>query len=170
MRYRRILAFVAALGILVAHSSSARADDTPPSTVQFDFWYVISSAESTDPNYTAAFGSLNIVGRLNAGILFNGARSTNAKFATLKFYQPSAPNDPSISSCARKALAVASTQLQLGPSPTGPNAGLVVKVTGDVQLNEGNGGYDGLPNLTVIEVRNLKSIACEATFFYPTWP
>ena len=169
MRYRSILTVVAALGILAARSS-ARADDTPPSTVQFDFWYVISSAESTDPSYTAAFGSLNIVGRLNAGILFNGTRNTSAKFATLKFYQPSAVNDPSISSCVRKALAVASTQLQLGPTPTGPNAGLVIKVTGDVQLNEGNGGYDGLPNLTIIEVRNLKTIACEATFFYPNWP
>jgi hypothetical protein len=110
------------------------------------------------------------VGRLNGGIMFNGAPNTNAKFATLKFYQLSAPNDPSVSSCVRKALAVASTQLQLGPSPAGPNAGLVVKVTGDVRLNEGNGGYDGLPDLTIIEVRNLKSIACEATFFYPSWP
>jgi hypothetical protein len=166
MRYRNFLTVVAALGILAAGSSSARAD----STVAFDFWYVISAAESTDPSYTAAFGSLNIVGRLNGGLVFNGAdRTGNAKFANLKFYQPSAPNDPSVSSCARKALAVATTQVQFIPS-SAANAQLVVKVTGDVRLNEGNGGYDGGQNLTIIEVRSLKSMACEVSLYIPNWP
>ena len=167
MRYRSFLTVVAVLGILAAHSSPARASD---STVAFGFWYVISSAESNDPSYTAPFGSLNISGRLGSVIMFNGSPNYNAKFATLKFYQASAPSDPSVSSCVRKALAVASTQLLIGPTPTGPNAGLNIKLIGDVRLNEGNGGYDGQPNLTVIEVRSLKSIVCEASFFYPSWP
>ena len=164
---------VLALGlVMILGASTARAVDPPPSTVYLDFWYVMSVAESTDSAYTAAFGATSIVGRLNGAILFNGAYYTSAKYANLKFYKPSLlPDYDGVRECARKALTQASTAILLGPNnPTGANAQLVVKVTGDVRLNEGNGGYDGNQDLTIVEVRSLKSIACEASYYFPERP
>lgn len=162
------LIFVVATACLLAAPS--RAFDTTPSTVELNFWYVISTAASTDSAYTAAFGATNIVGRLNGSFRYNGAPNSKAKYANVKFYQPFIVLDPSVTSCVQKALTVAGAQVTLGPSPTGRNAGLVMKLTGDVRLNEGNGGYDGQPDLTIIEVRSLRSLACEATFYHPSFP
>lgn len=169
---RRLLAVLAFGLVTILAGSAAHGADTAPSTAHFGFWYVLSVAESTDAAYTAAFGATSIQGRLNSGILFNGVVNTNAKYANLKFYKPSLlPDYDGVRECARKAVTVAATALQLGPSnPTGANAQLIVKVTGDVRLNEGNGGYEGNPDLTIIEVRSLKSIACEASFYFPDRP
>lgn len=148
----------------------ARAADL--STAELDFWYVISAAGSTDSAYSAVFGATSIVGRLNGAFRFNGTTNTNAKFVRINFYQPWVVLDPNVSACVQKALTVGATQLQLLYSPQFPdrNTQLVIKVTGDIRLNEGNGGPNG-GALTVLEVRSLKSIACEATFnFFPDWP
>jgi hypothetical protein len=85
----------------------------------------------------------------------------------VKFYQPLVIIDPSVTACVQKALTVAAAQLLGSPSPDGRNAQLVMKVRGDVRLNEGNGGYDGGSNLTLVEVRSLRSLACEAAFYIP---
>lgn len=163
--------FLLALTVCALAAMPATATDPPPSTAQFDLWYVLSVADSTDSAYSAAFGVTSITGRLSSGIVFNGVSNPNAKYATLKFYRPSLlPDYDGVASCVRKALTVAAAQVAVGPTPMGRNAGLVVKVTGDVRLNEGNGGFDGGANLTIIEVRSLRSIACQATFNFPDTP
>ena len=95
----------------------------------------------------------------------------HAKYGSLKFYKNSLlPDYDGVSECVQKALFVASTQQLQGPTSTGRNVQLVIKVTGDLQLNEGNQGYDGDMNWTFVEVRSLRSIACEASFYYPERP
>jgi hypothetical protein len=158
--------FILALAASILVTVPARATDL--STAELDFWYVISAAGSTDSAYTAAFGATSIVGRLNSALRFNGAYST-PKFVNVKFYQPWVVLDPNVSSCVQKALTVGAAQLQLDPPSQVRNAQLVIKVTGDVRLNEGNGGPGG-GALTIVEVRSLRSIACEATFYFPDWP
>lgn len=170
MKKSVLSALILAFAVSTLVTAPARAADQPTSTADLSFWYVISAAASTDPAYSAALGATSIVGRLNGGIMFNGTLNLNAKYARVWFFQPFVVLDPNVASCVQKAVTVGATQLQLGPSSVGPNAMLNIKVTGDVRLNEGNGGYDAGSSLTIVEVRSLKSIACEATFFYPNWP
>jgi hypothetical protein len=163
------------LGIVLVLSAlfpmRAFAADPPSTTVSFMYWYVLSVADSTDAAYTAAFGATYVIGRLNGVIMVDGVPNSNAKYATLKFFKPSLlPDYDGVRSCAEKAMHVGATQVQTGPNGYGPGALLVVKATGDIRLNEGNGGYEGDPNLTIIEVRSLKSIACEIQFQYPSHP
>lgn len=143
----------------------------PTSTASVSLWYILGVSNSTDPAYTAAFGATMITGRVNGGIMLNDVLYTNMKYASLKLFKNSLlPDYDGISDCVQKALAVASTQLIKGPTPSGPNAQLSVKVTGDLQLNEGNQGIDGDMDWTIIEIRSLRSIACEASFYYPERP
>ena len=170
MKKSVLLSFILVLAASILVTVPAQAVDF--STAELDFWYILSATGSSDPAYTAAFGATSIVGRLNSAFRFNGEPKENAKFVNVKFYQPWVVLDPNVSSCVQKALTVGAAQLQLDPT-TFParNAQLVIKVTGDVRLNEGNGGPGDPPNsLTVVEVRSLRSIACEAQFNLPTWP
>ncbi len=162
------------LGLALLAGLPARAAEmftTLPSTVAVDLWYILAAHESNDPAYNAAFGMAAITGRLNAGIMFNGQPAGPAKYATLKFSKVVANGEGGISRCVEKALAVATIQQALDAgNPGGRNAQLVVKITGDITLNEGNGGYEGEPNLTVVEVRTLRTIACQATIYMPEIP
>ncbi len=160
--------FILALAASTLVTVPARAADL--STAELDFAYIISVAGSSDSAYTAAFGATSIVGRVNSVLRFNGT-NTFPKFVNVKFYQPRVVQDSDVSACVQKALTVGAAQLQVLGSPLNRNAQLVIKVTGDVRLNEGNGGYDGGANLTIVEVRSLRSLACEAAFnFSPDWP
>lgn len=159
------------LAIAFLAGSPAQAADKAPATVAVNFWYILAAHESNDPAYNAPFGMAAITGRLNSGIQFNGQPAGPAKYATLKFSKAVANGDGAISLCVQKALAVATIQQALDAgNPGGRNAQLVVKITGDVTLNEGNGGYEGEPNLTVVEVRTLRTIACQATIYMPEIP
>ena len=168
MKKSVLFSFILALAASTLVTVPARATDL--STAELSFYYVISAAGSTDSAYTAAFGATSIVGGVNGVLRFNGV-NTFPRFANVKFYQPWVVVDPNVSSCVQKALTVGAAQLQVLGSSLNRNAQLVIKVTGDVRLNEGNGGYDGGPNLTIVEVRSLRSLACEAAFnFAPDWP
>jgi hypothetical protein len=159
-----VLSLFLALGLLAL---PAHAGDVPSATAELNFTLIFSVAGSTDAAYTAAFGATSIQGLTNGEIIrFNG-NFTSAKYANVKFYQAVSVIDPSVTACVQKALMVAAAQLQISPSSDGRNAGLVMKVVGDVRLNENNGGYDGGRNLTIIEVRSLKSLACEASIYFP---
>jgi hypothetical protein len=165
MRKQTFTAFVALVAVCLAAGPLHAAD----SVAELDFAYVISSTTSTDSAYTAAFGAMSIVGRLNTVIRYNGIFNANAKYANVKFYQPLIVLDPTVTACAQKAVTAAATSVILGGLSSDRNAQLVLKITGDVRLNEGNGGYDGQQDLTIIEVRTLKSLACEVQFNYPSF-
>lgn len=173
---RRFLApsaILLALALLAGlPARAAEISTTLPSTVAVNLWYILAAHESNDPAYNAPFGMAAITGRLNAGILFNGQPAGPAKYATLKFSRTVVVNgNDVVSLCVQKALAVASIQQALDAGNSGGrNAQLVVKITGDITLNEGNGGYEGEPNLTIVEVRALRAIACQATIYMPEIP
>lgn len=173
MKKSVLFSLILALAVSAFVAMPARAFDKPTSTAELSFMLVFSVAGSTDSAYTAAFGATSIQGLLNGQLRFNGTYPETyptAKYANVKFYQPYVVIDPSVTACAQKALTVAASQLQVSPSSDGRNAQLVMKVTGDVRLNPNNGGYDGEQNLTIIEVRSLKSLACEAAFYIPQIP
>lgn len=167
MKKSVLSSFVLAIAASILVAAPARAVDI--STAEVNFWYVISAAGSTDSAYTAAFGATSIVGRLNSAFRYNGTTYNNAKFVNVKFYQPWVVLDPNVSACVQKALTVGAAQLQLDPPSQARSAQLVMKVTGDIRLNEGNGG-PGSGALTILEVRSVRSLACEATFNFPNWP
>lgn len=168
MKKSVLFSFILALAASILVTVPAQAVDF--STAELDFWYILSATGSSDPAYTAAFGATSIVGRLNSAFRFNGTLRDNAKFVNVKFYQPWVVLDPNVSACVQKALTVGAAQLQLDPAAyLDRNAQLVIKVTGDVRLNEGNGGPGG-GALTILEVRSLRSIACEAQFNFTTLP
>ena len=156
-----VLAFAASTFVALP----ARATDST-STAELSFTLIFSVAGSTDAPYTAAFGATSIQGLLSSQMRFNGVYK-DAKYANVKFYQPLVVLDPNLGACVQKALTVAAAQMATSPSSDGRNAQLVMKVTGDVRLNERNGGYDGGADLTIVEVRSLKSLACEASFYLP---
>jgi hypothetical protein len=158
--------FILALAASTLFAVPAHATDQPASTAELSFTLVFSVAGSTDSAYTAAFGATSIKGLLNSAMRYNGVYK-DAKYANVKFYQSLVVIDPSVTACVQKALTVGAAQLLGSPSSDGRNAQLVMKVTGDVRLNEGNGGYDGGSNLTIVEVRSLRSLACEAAFYIP---
>lgn len=166
MRKSVLSFFTFALAASTVFAVPAHATDLPTSTAELSFTLVFSIAGSTDPAYTAAFGATSIQGLLNGAIRYNGIYK-DAKYANVKFYQPLVVIDPSVTACVQKALTVAAAQLLGSPSSDGRNAQLVIKVNGDVRLNEGNGGYDGGSDLTIVEVRSLRSLACEAAFYIP---
>ncbi len=153
----------------------AQAADTilpPPSTAVVNLWYILAAHESNDPTYNAPFGMAAITGRLNSDIVFNGQPTNTAKYATLKFSRTVVVNGNDIVSlCVQKALAVATIQQALDAGNSGGrNAQLVVKITGDITLNKENGGPEGNRDLTIVEVRALKAIACQATIYMPSIP
>ena len=166
MRTSATSIFIVTFAVSTFFACPARAIDQPSSTAELSFTLVFSVAGSTDPAYTAAFGATSIQGLLNSAMRYNGIQK-DAKYAKVKFYQPLAVIDPSVTACVQQALTVGAAQLQGSPSSDGRNAQLVMKVNGDVRLNEGNGGYDGGSNLTIVEVRSLRSLACEAAFYFP---
>ncbi len=165
MKKSVVAVFVLAFAASMIVALPATATDTP-STAELNFTLIFSVAGSTDAPYTAAFGATSIQGLLNSQMRFNGVYK-DAKYANVKFYQSLVVLDPNVGACVQKALTVAAAQMVMSPSSDGRNAQLVMKVTGDVRLNEGNGGYDGGQNLTIVEVRALRSLACEATFYIP---
>ncbi len=105
-------------------------------------------------------------------IVLNNQPHVNQKYATVKFFKGLTGNAGTLASnCIQRAITVAAIQqaIDAGP-PSGRNAQLVMKITGEITLNEGNGGVEGQPNLTVVEVRSLKAIACDATVYMPFIP
>ncbi len=172
---RRCLSlFVLLLFFPFLRALPVQADDAavPPSTVAIDLWYILNAHESNDAAYNASFGAGAITGRVNGAIVLNGQPHVNQKYATVKFFKSlTGLAGDQASKCIQRAVTVAGIQqtIDVGPS-SGRNAQLVMKITGEITLNEGNGGFEGEPNLTIVEVRSLKTIACEATVYMPSIP